>query len=65
VTVEGNVIRCDECGLQVSMAMRSIPVPPKVSLTERVRSFAVAEGWSCTDGRDTCASHETGGVTGE
>ena len=58
MTVEGNVIRCDECGLQVSMAMRGIPTPPRVSLTERVRDFAKKEGWSCTKGSDICSSHK-------
>jgi hypothetical protein len=58
MTVEGNVIRCDECGLQVSMAMRGIPTPPKVSLPDRVRAFAQKEGWSCSKGSDVCPGHE-------
>lgn len=59
MTVEGNVIRCDECGLQVSMAMRGIPTPPKVSLTDRLRDFAKKQGWNCTKESDICPGHES------
>ena len=60
MTVEGNVIRCDECGLQVSMAMQSVPIRPTLGLTERVRDFATAEGWTCGEERDVCSNHKTG-----
>lgn len=53
MAINGNVIRCDECGRQISMPME-LDASGKKSLEERVRSFATSQGWTCGNGIDFC-----------
>jgi hypothetical protein len=57
MTVEGNVISCDDCVRQISMPMESKPTG-KQSLDERVRGYAINhEGWRHTADGDICPGH--------
>jgi hypothetical protein len=57
VTVNGNVMVCDECRRQVSMPMER-ESGAKQSLNERVRFYAVTElGWRHTENGDFCPEH--------
>jgi hypothetical protein len=53
VTIKGNVVRCDACGRQVSMPMER-GARHKRSLDERVRSYALEQGWQHTEQVDLC-----------
>jgi hypothetical protein len=53
MTVEGNVISCDECGRQISMPMELEP-EGKQSLDERVRVHSAHEA-GLTPIKRTCA----------
>ncbi len=53
MTVNGNVIRCDECGRQLSVPMET-GAGRKKSFEDRVRAFAIGQGWTCGYGVDFC-----------
>jgi hypothetical protein len=53
MAVNGNVITCDECGRQMSMPMESDFVE-KESLENRVRAYAISQGWTSGYGVDFC-----------
>jgi hypothetical protein len=57
MAIAGNVISCDECGRQMSMPMEREPAD-KLSLEERVRAYALEQGWTCAYGVDFCPKAE-------
>jgi hypothetical protein len=57
MAIAGNVISCDECGRQISMPMAREPAG-KLSLEERVRTYALSQGWTCAYGVDFCPKAE-------
>jgi hypothetical protein len=58
MAIRGNVIWCDECGCQISMPMEW--EGGKRSLDERVRAFAIGQGWICGNGVDFCPATNKG-----
>ena len=58
MTIAGNVISCDECGRQMSLSTEPQPTG-KQSLDERVRAYALEQGWTSVDGHDFCPGRLT------
>jgi hypothetical protein len=58
MTTKGNVISCDDCGRQLSLPMGEANLVGKQSLDQRVRDYALQEGWTVTDQGHLCPDHD-------
>jgi hypothetical protein len=58
MTTKGNVISCDNCGRQLSLPMAETNLQGKQSLDQRVRDYALQEGWKVTGDGHLCPDHD-------